>query len=487
MHRLGRAYVVLSLLLLAALAASQSPQSDPIMQALSHKRFDVALQAIDTALKTRPTDARLWMLRGAALGGLRQTKESLAAYRKATQLQPNLMPALQAEAQLEYSIKDPTARRTLGKILALDPKSEVAHAMAGVLAYEAQDCDGAVQHMDKAAKLVAARRTSLEEYGYCLLQVNRPHDAAPVFQTLLSTDDTDTRVRLNLVLSLAAANQPAQAIEVLTPLATVATPDADVLGLLAELYRSNDQVDKAIAAFRRGIEIYPKEERLYIGLAALCSYYNSGELGLEIVQIALKNIPSSSRLYAMRGVLNSQMGKEEESMADFARASDLSPVEQVGKTGVALSLMQEGRLDEVIQLAREQLEKSPDDASSHFLLAQALLRKGARPGDGTFAEAGTALERSVRIEPKFDQARALLGKLYLDQKKYDPAIKELEAALNLRPANRVAMYQLMLAYQAAGRSRDAARIQEQLKATMEKERQEELQRNKIRLMKVPEQ
>ena len=60
------------------------------------------------------------------------------------------------------------------------------------------------------------------------------------------------------------------------------------------------------------------------------------------------------------------------------------------------------------------------------------------------------------------------------------AVKELEAALQIKPGNRVAIYQLMLAYGAAGREADAARMQEQMKAAIEKERQDDLRRSRVR-------
>jgi Flp pilus assembly protein TadD len=95
---------------------------------------------------------------------------------------------------------------------------------------------------------------------------------------LLDADPADARVRLKLALSLAGANRPAEAIEALTPLSEAAMPDSDVLGLLGELYRANNEPEPAVAAFRRGIALYHKEERLYIGRAELCSFYSRANL-----------------------------------------------------------------------------------------------------------------------------------------------------------------------------------------------------------------
>src|SRR5512146_1323499 len=109
-------------------------------------QYDEALRAAELGLKSQPANAQLWMLRGAALQGQGRLKESLASYRKAIQIAPGLKPALKAAAQLEYSLKDPNARKTLEKILALEPASEVAHGMLAVLDFEAKNCAGAAAH-----------------------------------------------------------------------------------------------------------------------------------------------------------------------------------------------------------------------------------------------------------------------------------------------------------------------------------------------------
>jgi cytochrome c-type biogenesis protein CcmH/NrfG len=474
--------------LLAATAFSTLllAQADPIVKALSEHRFDEALRSTDSVLQSRPNDARLWMLRGAALHGLHRDGESLAAYRKAVQLQPKNLGALQAVAQLEYSGKDPAASKTLTRILDVQPDNEIAQAMSGVVAFEAKDCAGAVRHFEKALRQIEQQKASLEEYGYCLMQQNRAADAVPVLEKILAADPADSRAKLNLVLALSAAGRPAEGIPLLQALSDQPDPDPDVFGLLGELYRANNQVPEAIAAYRRGIDRYPKEERLYIGLAALCSYYNSGELGLEIVQLGLKNLSDSSRLYAMRGVLNAQLGKNEESFADFRRAAALSPDEQVGSAGIAASLLQEDRVDELIAMMRQRLRQKPGDAAAGFQLAQALLRKGAQPSTPEYQEAAAVLERSVRADPQSSAARALLGKIYFTQGKRDQAIRELETALKLQPDNRTAMYQLMLSYQAADRVADAKRLQERMKQAMQDERDQDLQRSRIRLTKTPE-
>jgi tetratricopeptide (TPR) repeat protein len=185
----------------------------------------------------------------------------------------------------------------------------------------------------------------------------------------------------------------------------------------------------------------------------------------------------------MRGFLHSSSGRTEEALADFARASEIAPDETARQTGLALTLLHSGRTEESIRLLREEMTGDSGALKSSYLLAQALLRKG---GDPEQKEAQRHLEECARSDPRFAAARALLGKIYLQRGERDAAIRELEAALSVAPDNRIAAYQLIRAYNAAGRSEDARRMNEKIRDLLEKERREEAEKGRFRLLKMPE-
>lgn len=468
-----------------ALAAPtpQNTSTDRVTTALSQKQFRAALDLAEVALKEQPASVQLWTLKALAHGALGSKVEALSAFRTALSIQPAYVPALRGAAEIEYSSRDPRARQTLEAIVKLSPENAVAHAMLGVLAFEADDCESAVSHFGKGGSQVARQKTALSLFGSCLLRLNRAQEAADVFKSVLDLDLNDPKTRLHVALAASALGKPKEAIAVLQPVARSSSPDADVLGVLAESYRADNQVQEAIATYRQAIELYPKEERLYLGLIALCQYYNSHELGFEVVDVGLKNVPSSARLHAMRGILFFQTGQPEKAVSDFERASEVAPSDALGQTGLALTRLQEGYVDEAIQIARDQLRNTPEDAAAAFILAQALTKKASGASDKHFAEAQATLEKSVQIAPQFAPARALLGKLYLQGNQVDRAVEQLEAAINLEPGNRAASYQLMIAYKRLGRSSDVQAMQDKIRTSVEHERREDERRSSIRLLK----
>jgi predicted Zn-dependent protease len=67
------------------------------------------------------------------------------------------------------------------------------------------------------------------------------------------------------------------------------------------------------------------------------------------------------------------------------------------------------------------------------------------------------VRRSIRIQPGFAAAQALLGKILLQQNKTDEAIQVLEKAVPLRPEYTATHLYLSQAYRKVGRMEDAER------------------------------
>ena len=147
-------------------------------------------------------------------------------------------------------------------------------------------------------------------------------------------------------------------------------------------------------------------------------------------------------------------------------------------------MQQTGRLAESIELLRKQVEKDPTDATTQLMLGQALIKNGAEPGEEDFDEARAAMLRSVELDPKVAAARVELGKLYLKSADLDNSIAHFQQALALDPSERTATYQLMVALRKAGRPQEAAALARKVRAQLQRERAEEVDRNRYQLVKV---
>jgi DNA-binding SARP family transcriptional activator len=117
--------------------------------------------------------------------------------------------------------------------------------------------------------------------------------------------------------------------------------------------------------------------------------------------------------------------------------------------------IQSGRTERAVEVLRAERKQRKDHVVP-YIFAVALLRSGVDPAAPAAAEAVQALRASIRANPQFAPARAELGRLLLKRGQLDLAIKELERAGELDPANRPALYALSQAYRKKG---DDARAQ----------------------------
>ena len=465
-------------------ASAQSNELEAVMRALRSKQYEQALHLLKPLVESGSGDPRVWTLHGMALAAAGQPKESLASYYKALEQEPDYLPALQGAAEIEYRGRDSQAKARLEKILALEPDNATAHAMMAVVAFEQEDCAAAVDHFAQGGGATHRSPVALGQYGRRLFLVGRPGDAAEVFRPLMGAQPENNSVRYNLGLSLYESRRYAEAIEVLRPLADTTKPDSDVLRLIADAYEANQETPNALSTLQKAVELYPREERHYTGLAEFCSQHGAYDLGLEILSVGTKNIPESSRILTMQGVIHAQLGRYEEAEAAFQRAAQLSPDQEPAALGLTVAMQQTGRLAESIELLRKQVEKNPNEVTTQLMLGQALIKNGAEPGQEEFEEAQAALLRSVELKPDVALARVELGRLYLKSGDLDKAIAQLQQALTLDPSQRTATYKLMFALRKAGRPQEAAALARKVRAQLQREKQEEIQRNRYQLVKV---
>jgi Flp pilus assembly protein TadD len=472
----------LPLLLITALCAPARASFEEIRDLIRRGDFGAALAACDRDLRAKPEDYRVLTLRGIALQGLGRAAESLAAFRKALAIQPSFLPALQGAAQIEYQAGDPAARSTLEKLVALSPSLAPAHAMLGVLAFERKDCAEAVKHFEKALPALenpAARW----QYATCLFEADRAADAEREFTLLLERGGGEP-VRYNLGLIQLQAGKSMEAVATLEPVLKSARPNADTLSLLASAYQAAKQIPKAVEVLHKAIAIHPRDERLYIDLAVVCLDHNSLDVGMEVAVTGLKNIPNSSRLATLLGVLQVRAGRMEEAEKSFRQAEALAPEAAHGRVGLAVMMMQMNMPDEAVRLLREMMTGQEADPRVEATLARALLQRGADAGE--LEEAIALIKRSLERYPHDAANHALLGKLYLKQENWQAAEASLARAVELDPTDRTAAYQLMTIYRRSGKAREAAALQEKVRDLLAAEREHEAEAGRFRLVRAPE-
>ena len=466
-------------------AAQEQPSLNGVAEAIRAGRVEQAVRMTERLIEVAAADPRPRILKGVALDRLGQTEQALAAYVSALAIAPDYLPALQGAAELEMRLGLSQAGDHLRRIVQLQPGNSTAHAMLGVLAYRSGACEVALEHFSHGKSVVVGDAEALRQRAECRFALGSFDGAADDFRRLVVRWQANPALRYNLGLALYEAGRTEEAVqELLVAVEAADPPDIDMLSLLADAQHAALDPPGALATLQRAVQNHPRTERLYLQLAELCIEHGAYDLGVEIVDVGSKNIPDSHGILTMRGILLAELGRYDEAEAAFVAAATADTDTQSAAVGLSLTLQKTGRMDESLEILKERVAASPDDAVAQFFYAQALIKQGVEPGSAEFQEALQGLRLAAERLPGEASPRVELGKLYLRAKQTEQAITVLREAVELAPDDRQATYNLMIALRRTGSVDEAAALAARMREQLDQAQDEEIQRNRYRLVRT---
>jgi tetratricopeptide (TPR) repeat protein len=434
-------------------------------------------------LQQFPRDARLWTFQGLALAGLKENPQALKAYDNALSISPSYLPALQGSVQLKFEAGDVDAIPRLDRILQQLPNDPTSHAMRAVLAFKQHDCATAVRHFALSTQLISGQPGALAEFGTCLMDLERPAEAVPVFKEISAQFPDDSHARYDLAVAQVAAHQGTEAVKTLQPLLETKELDVDVLDLASSAYEDAGDTPKAVELLRHAIVLNPQKAKCYVDFAMLSFNHQSFQVGIDMVNVGLKALPNAASLYIARGILYVQMARYDEGEADFARATRIDPSQASGAVAESMALIQQSNLDQALANVQSQLRNHPEEAFLYYLKAQILVQKGNEVGSAEFKEAVDAASRATQLQPDFVLPRDILGNLYLKSSQPQLAIEQSRLALRDNPSDQEALYHLIQALRQSGTGSktEMAELVQKLAELRQRSHDQEASANKYRL------
>jgi tetratricopeptide (TPR) repeat protein len=220
------------------------------------------------------------------------------------------------------------------------------------------------------------------------------------------------------------------------------------LGLYQDAYR----------ILKEELQKNPSDLDAYLNLVTLFADTGAFVNAVDIARQAVLVFPQNSELLVVRGAVNTQLGKLEAAHADFASAANLSPKAAEPRFLLALSDYKQGNFTLAITELRSATRSGIVDSDLHYLIAECMLRLVPLKSD----DAITELTRAIEINPRSVSARALRGRLLLEEGQAAKAVADLEAAHQIDPGSHSAGYNLARAYSAIGRKKEAKELFAQL-------------------------
>src|SRR6266498_244589 len=158
-------------------------------------------------------------------------------------------------------------------------------------------------------------------------------------------------------------------------------------------------------------------------------------------------------VYHNLGVISQQRGDHQRAVAHFRAAIRLQPDYGPSRLLIGSSLLALGKNAEAARELERAVNLLPDEPQARLLLARAYEGSGDRlaavkeyqklvelaPQEGEYAyQLGGAYQQAARSDPKLPEIHLALALIYLELKRYDDAMEEIDLELKLVPESKTA-------------------------------------------------
>ena len=389
----------------------------------------------------------------------------------------------------------------------------------GMIAAEANDLKEAERHFAAAASLAPSDPSTRNNYGAILMRLGRTTEARTQFEASLKLNPDQPSALTNLaqiyfesdrpddlqmartLLERAAKNdsdpQIAQALVItclklgqvllgkgdlrgagrtLESAVASGLDDAKIYAALAEVYEADGHYENAIPAMRLAVQRDPQNESYYFRYGLLLTDSRAPAAGVLRLQEALKQFPSSARLWLALGIAQFTLGQNVEAEDSFKRSLKLDPKAVPALAYLGVTHSERGQYEQAIGFYEQAIALNPKVAALHYLVADTMLKTS----NADTARAEKFLRRAVELDANLAAAYLAWGRLYVRSNRFADAAPLLERAVSLQPELVEAHYQLSRVLVKLKRTDEANRELEIFKQLSEKQKTQNESRDLVR-------
>jgi tetratricopeptide (TPR) repeat protein len=253
-------------------------------------------------------------------------------------------------------------------------------------------------------------------------------------------------------------NQFSEAAQILHGLKNSGHSTAAVNDLLAQAYIGGSQPEKAIAAFQEAARQSPLDEKLYLLIVDACMDHSSYDLGIEVLKVGLKNLPRSAKLHYERGVFLTLLDQPDQAAYEYDTGAKLGRGTDISYMALGQKDLLEGDIQDAIEVTHRGMKAGNENYTLLAIFGNAVALAGTSPDQPLFAEAESALEKSIAERPQYAPSQLALGELLLRAGRVSDAVVHLEEARRLTPNEPSIYSHLAVAYRRQGRAEDAQQM-----------------------------
>jgi tetratricopeptide (TPR) repeat protein len=453
-------------------AQAMEPESEEVVLNLARLyaesgNIEHAAKAIEDVPEADRT-AKMEFALGAAYDQLKQTKDAIAAYRRAADMEPEDVNTLEALAQALLNDNQlDEALKQFKELADANPDNDEALIRIGEIQRRQGKYEDALATIREARKKEPASLEAGYNEGLLLDVLGRYDEAAQVYEKLVDLTShangaytAEEKNNRGIFLERLGAlyheqNKVESAINTYQKMIDMGGETA-LHGFQGQVdtYHDARMFDKAIEVSRKAVETDPKNRELKLMLAGELADQGNADEGLALAKGLLDNSENDRAVWMALGQMNIRLRRWKDADEALAKAGALT----TGKEDRTFLLFVKGELAErqkhyepAEQFFRQALELDPSNSMTLNYLGYMLADKGIR-----LPEALQLIRKAVEQEPMNGAYLDSLGWAYFKMGQYELAEENLRRAVERDRTDPTIHDHLGDLYEKTGRIRLAA-------------------------------
>jgi len=324
-----------------------------------------AIEAFLSIAGRQPANAEVFASLSEAYLQNDQRKEAVAALQRVLSLRPSDLGILGRIVDIQSSFGDlPDASRAVDDFLQRNPDSIDGRALQIRLAIQRKDWTAADLALTRLYKIPGSEQNAMGVDAEIKAARGLNSDAADLYRRLLTwkgDSQLDVSTSRAFARTSIAAGQSSQGIETLARFATNVAP-ADLVAydmILANLYDSLDQADKAHALIEKAIRTAPTEPAPYVQQAAAFARKKEIAKALAFLDSGIAAGAPKAPLLLARAEIQKSDGQIDNAIVTYRDLLRVNPKSAIGANELANLLADQRPLDlDALRKARDTLQKN---------------------------------------------------------------------------------------------------------------------------------
>ena len=249
--------------------------------------------------------------------------------------------------------------------------------------------------------------TALHLLGVIAYQVENFEIAVDLIQQAVKVDPNQSSCFFSLGLTLKKQGRLGEAINAYYKVLEIAPKNADAYNNLGNILGLSGQLEEAVDTYRKALEINPDDIRTYNNLSLV--FQKQGKLAeaIDTYYKILEIDPTDVGVCRSLGMLLTEQGKLEEAIEAYYKVLEIDSTDAGIYNNLGILLKEQGKFKEAIDAYCKALEIFPGYADAYNNLGNVLQLQG------DFEDAAVVYKKALEINSQFSEAHKNLGMLLL--------------------------------------------------------------------------